>query len=140
MSQVFLKNSSHEKKEYLKTCLRRLYLKDIIERYHFRRQKALDEMSILLATCLGELISSSKLATIYKQKTKNRIDGETINNIITAFKDSFILQEAQRYDINGKRIIRTTKKYYYIDNRLKNTRCNFAFQDERADGRKSTLQ
>ena len=122
--------SGFEKEEYLKGLFETTYIKDIVERHKFRKTEALDELCTLLATCVGEQINSERLANAYKTKTKNKIDSETVNNYINAFKDSFILSEAFRYDLKGKNIITSTKKYYYVDNGLRNARLNFIFSDE----------
>lgn len=49
----------------------------------------------------------------------------------TYFKDAFILQEATRYDIRGKKEIGALRKYYFVDTGLRNSQLNFAYPDER---------
>ena len=49
----------------------------------------------------------------------------------TYFKDAFILQEATRYDIRGKKEIGALRKYYFVDTGLRNAQLNFAYPDER---------
>lgn len=120
----------NDKKEYLKGLFETTYFKDIIDRYKFRKSEALDELCTLLATCVGELINSEKLSNTYKTKTKNKIDSETVTAYINAFKDSHIIKEVNRYDVKGKAIISSTKKYYFIDNGLRNARLDFMFEDE----------
>ena len=119
-----------DRKPYLKELYETTYLKDIIERYRFKREDALDQLSILLATCVGQLINSSKLAELFRQKYGRGIDHTTIESYLNAFKDSFLLQEAPRYDVKGKRVIGSTRKFYYIDNGLRNARCDFVYDDE----------
>jgi len=118
------------KKEYLKSLFETTYFKDIIDRYHFKKTEALVELSTLLSVYVGELLNSKKLSNTYKSKTENKIDSETINFYINAFKDSYIIREVNRYDVKGKNIINSTKKYYFIDNGLKNARLDFIFDDE----------
>lgn len=60
------------------------YLKDIIERYNLKKVEALDELSILLSTMVGNLIIAKKLAIIYENQTKKII----INKVIDRFLDS----------------------------------------------------
>ena len=83
----------------------------------------------MLATCVGDLINSVKIANIYKAKTNNKIDSDTVNSYINSFIDSFIISETFRYDLKGKKIITSTKKYYYIDTGLRNARLNFIYSD-----------
>ena len=53
-----------------------------------------------------------------------------MNSYINYFIDSYIISLATRYDLKGKRIINSTKKYYYIDTGLRNARLNFIYSDE----------
>ena len=129
MPLAVLKDSENDKREYLTNLFETTYLKDIIDRYKFRKIEALDELCKILSTCVGTLINSEKLANTYKSKTKYKIDNETITSYINAFKDSHIIREANRYDVKGKAVIASLKKYYFVDNGLRNARLNFAFDD-----------
>ena len=130
MPLTVLKETEVEKKNYLINLFETTYLKDILERYKFKKSEALDELCSLLSTCVGTLINSEKLTNTYKSKTKNKIDSETVTSYINAFKDSHIIREASRYDVKGKGIISSLKKYYFVDNGLRNARLNFAYVDE----------
>ena len=130
MPLAVLKEREEDKKDYLTNLFETTYFKDIIERYKFRKAEALDELCTLLSTCVGTLINSEKLSNTYKSKTKNKIDSETVTSYVNAFKDANIIREANRYDVKGKEIISSLKKYYFIDTGLRNARLNFAFLDE----------
>ena len=130
MPLAVLKEREEDKKDYLINLFETTYFKDIIERYKFRKAEALDELCTLLSTCVGTLINSEKLSNTYKSKTKNKIDSETVTSYVNAFKDAHIIREANRYDVKGKEIITSLKKYYFIDTGLRNARLNFAFLDE----------
>jgi predicted AAA+ superfamily ATPase len=130
MPLAVLKEREEDKKDYLTNLFETTYFKDIIERYKFRKAEALDELCTLLSTCVGTLINSEKLSNTYKSKTKNKIDSETVTSYVNAFKDAHIIREANRYDVKGKKIITSLKKYYFIDTGLRNARLNFAFSDE----------
>ncbi len=118
-----------EKENYLKELFKTTYIKDIIDKRKIRKVEALDEICTLLATCVGDLINSENIAKQYKKKTNNKIDSDTVNSYINYFVDSFLLSEAFRYDLKGKNIINSTKKYYYIDTGLRNARLNFIYED-----------
>ena len=130
MPLAVLKEREDDKKNYLINLFETTYFKDIIERYKFRKEDALDELCSLLSTCVGTLMNSEKLSNSYKSKTKNKIDSETITAYINAFKDSHIIREANRYDLKGKKVISSLKKYYFVDTGLRNARLNFVYLDE----------
>lgn len=123
-------SKENEKGKYLKGLFETTYLRDIVEKKKFRKEEALDEICTLLATCVGDLINSESIAELYRKKTNNKIDVDTVNDYINAFVDSFLLSEAFRYDVKGKKIIRSTKKYYYVDTGLRNARLNFVYSDQ----------
>ncbi len=118
-----------DKENYLKSLFETTYIKDIIDRKKFKKTEALDEICTLLSTCVGDLINSEAISRLYEKKTNNRINYETVNSYINAFIDSFIISEAFRYDLKGKNIVTSTKKYYYIDTGLRNARLNFIYSD-----------
>ncbi len=118
-----------DKENYLKDLFETTYLRDIVEKNKIKKVEALDEICTMLATCVGDLINSDRIAKLYKEKTNNKIDSNTINSYINAFIDSFIITPTFRYDLKGKNIITSTKKYYYIDTGLRNARLNFVYDD-----------
>ena len=122
--------SDEEKKEYLKGLFETTYFKDIIEHNRLRRGEALDELCNIVSTSTGELLNAEKIANTYKSVCRSDIDKITIENYIGYFKDAFLLSEARRYDIKGRREIGALRKYYFTDTGLRNARLNFVFPDE----------
>ena len=58
------------------------------------------------------------------------LDKDTVKKYIDFFVDAFILREASRYDVKGNVKIGALRKYFFIDNGLRNARLNFAYDDE----------
>ena len=119
-----------EKKEYLKGLFKTTYFRDIIERNNLRRGEELDELCNIVSTSTGELLNSEKIANTFLSVRKSKIDKQTVENYIGYFIDAFILREARRYDIKGRKEIGALRKYYFSDTGLRNARLNFAFPDE----------
>jgi len=118
MPLAVLKNGI-EKENYLKDLFETTYFKDIIERKNIRKIEALDEICTMLSVCVGDLINSERIAKLYTEKTKNKIDSDTVNSYINMFIDSYIISQAFRYDIKGKNIISSTKKILLYRYRFK---------------------
>ena len=129
MPLAVLKNGI-DKENYLKELFEATYFKDIIDKNNIRKEEALDEICTLFSSCVGDLINSEKISKLYEEKTNKKIDSSTVNSYINYFIDSYIISLATRYDLKGKRIINSTKKYYYIDTGLRNARLNFIYSDE----------
>ena len=119
-----------EKESYLKELFKTTYFKDILERKKIRKVEALDELCTILSTCTGELLNSEKIANTFLSRRKEKIDKETVNTYINAFIDAFIIREAKRYDVKGRGIINSTRKYYFTDPGLRNARLDFIYPDE----------
>lgn len=119
-----------EKEEYLKGLFKTTYFKDILERNKLRKTEAMDELCTILATCTGELLNAEKLANTFLSKRREKIDKETVTSYINAFLDAFILSEAKRYDLKGRKFINSTRKYYFSDPGLRNARLDFIYPNE----------
>ena len=119
-----------DKKAYLKGLFETTYFKDILEHNNLKRSESLDELCNIISASTGSLINTKKIADTYKSVKHEDIDKRTIETYIQCFKDSFLLQEARRYDVKGREEIGALQKYYFIDVGLRNARLNFAFPDE----------
>lgn len=118
------------KKDYLKSLFETTYFRDILERNNLRKSESLDELCNILSELTGEMINSEKISNTFRSVKKENIDKQTVDKYISYFQDAFILREARRYDIKGKKEIGALKKYYFTDTGLRNARLNFAFPDD----------
>ncbi|MEE6208439.1 MAG: DUF4143 domain-containing protein, partial [Alphaproteobacteria bacterium] len=67
-----------------------------------------------VANCIGSEISIKKISdTMTSDGIK--ILPSTIETYLDAFKDAFVLYKADRYDVKGKKILKTLNKYYLVD-------------------------
>ncbi len=119
-----------DKREYLKSLFEATYFRDIIEHNQLKKSEALDELCNILSTMTGELINSEKISNTFVSVRHERIGKDTVEKYIRFFKDAFIIQEARRYDLKGRKEIGALRKYYFCDTGLRNARLNFAFPDE----------
>ena len=76
------------------------------------------------------MLNSEKIANTFLSVRKSKINKATIENYIGYFIDAFLLREARRFDIKGRKEIGALRKYYFADTGLRNARLNFAFPDE----------
>lgn len=118
------------KKDYLKRLFETTYFQDIIEHNHVKKSESLDELCNILSTATGELLNVEKIARTYQSVKKEPIDKQTVEKYIGYFEDAFILKEARRYDLKGRKEIGALRKYYFTDTGLRNARLNFVFPDE----------
>lgn len=119
-----------EKKEYLKNLFEITYFKDIIERHRLRRGEELEELCNIVSASTGELLNAERIANTFASVRKSKIDKQTVENYIGYFMDAFLLREARRYDVKGRKEIGALRKYYFSDTGLRNARLDFVFPDE----------
>ena len=94
------------------------------------KSESLDELCKILSSECGHLINSEKISNSYKSRTKDNIDKETVTRYINFFVDAFLLNPVERYDLKGKNRIGALRKYYFVDNGLRNAKLNFSSVDE----------
>ncbi len=119
-----------EKAEYLKSLFATTYFRDILERNRIAKGSALEDLCTFLSSSVGQLINADKISRTYESVTRQSVDSKTVGRYISFFLDAFLLSEAGRFDLKGRREIGALKKYYFTDLGLRNARLNFAFGDE----------
>ena len=119
-----------EKRQYLKDLFELTYFKDIIEHNHLNRGETLDELCNILSESSGQLLNATKIASTYGSVKNERVDEQTVSNYLDYFKNAFLIREARRFDLKGRKEIGALRKYYFCDTGLRNARLNFAFPDE----------
>lgn len=117
---------THEaKSSYLKNLFDETYVKDVIERNHFKNAYNLNDVLNVLASSIGSLTNVENIKNTFESKKKEKISAATISNYIQAFTEAFIISGANRYDVKGRKYISTPLKYYFVDTGLRNARLNF---------------
>ncbi len=119
-----------DKAKYLKEIFTETYLKDIKERNSIRGDAEIEELLDILSSSIGSLFSPKKLSDTFKSVKQVSIHPDTIKNYLDYFVDSFLIVQAKRYDIKGKKYINSPSKYYFSDLGLRNARLNFRQEEE----------
>ncbi len=131
MPLVWLSETHEERSRYLRDLFTRTYMKDILERHQIKNDtEVLDILLNILASSVGSLTNPSKLSKTFDSERHIKISSDTIDTYIGYFMDAFVLQRAQRYDVKGRKYIKTPVKYYYSDVGLRNARLGFRQLEE----------
>lgn len=129
MPALILKKTDEEKIKYLKDLINNTYIKDVIERNNIKNNTVIDSLFNILASSIGSLTNTTKLANTFKSNGI-KVTDVTLSNYINMLKDSFIIEQAERYDIKGKKYINSPFKYYFTDIGLRNSRINYRQQEQ----------
>ena len=119
-----------EKAEYLQRLFDEVYMRDIVERHGILQTEQMDRLLDIVSSAIGSLTNPSKLENTFASTGAGRLSAYTIKQYLEHLSDAFMLQQAQRYDIKGRKYISTPYKYYFTDLGLRNARLNFRQQEE----------
>ncbi len=122
--------TEEQKVQYLTTLFNETYIKDIVERNHIEKIQELNDIINVLASSIGSLSNPSKIEATFKSVIRSDISLNTIRQYIEYLKDAFIISEAVRYDVKGRKYIGTPVKYYFEDVGLRNARLGFRQVEE----------
>lgn len=118
---------SHERKSrYLRDLFERTYIRDVLERNKIKNDEtSLEILLDVLASGIGSLTNPSRLSNTFKSERKISLAPDTIDKYLGYFEDSYLIRKAVRYEIKGRKYIKTPSKYYYTDPGLRNARLGF---------------
>ena len=122
--------TSEQKTSYLHQLFQTTYLKDIIERNHLEKTEELEDLLNVLASSVGSLTNPSKILATFQSQLHSSLGLNTIHRYISYLEEAFMIQEARRYDVKGRKYIGTPLKYYFEDIGLRNARLDFRQPDE----------
>ncbi len=122
---VVLQNDDRDKATTLQRLFNEIYIKDILRRHKVRKQGELEDLLNILSSSVGSLTNPEKLKNAFHTVKKSVITTGTVQRYLSYFEDSFLLEEAKRYDVKGRSYINTPSKYYFSDLGLRNARINF---------------
>lgn len=122
---VVLQPTEEDKIKLLKDLWQETYLIDILNRNRIRNNAELEELLCMLASGIGGLVNPQKLSNTFKTNKNVAIGPATLKSYIEYCSDAFLIEEANRYDVKGRKYIGTPMKYYFTDLGLRNALLNF---------------
>ena len=130
MPLAVLEKDEAEKRKYLKGLHKRVYIKDIVERYKLKDDEVLEALIDALSSAVGSLTNPHNLANAAGTLMKRRTSDHTIKNYLDYLEDAYLFASAKRYDVKGKRYFENTLKFYSMDTGLRNAKLNFRQQEK----------
>lgn len=114
-----------DKMTYLKDIYQTIYIRDIIERNHLQNEEGLEQIFRVLASQMGSPVNANKIANTFLSAMNTKISARTISKYIEYLKDAFIVSEALRYDVKGRKYIGADSKFYFEDSGIRNAILGF---------------
>ncbi|MCK9413930.1 MAG: ATP-binding protein [Prolixibacteraceae bacterium] len=96
-----------------------IVLRDIVGRHNIKDLSLLEDIFKFLSVNIGNLTSFSSIVNYFKSKQK-KTNYETISSYVGFLKDTFIIHQAERFNLRGKQLLGGECKYYLNDLSFKN--------------------
>ena len=130
MPLAVLEKDETEKRKYLNGLYKRVYIKDIIERYKLKDDEVLETLIDVLSSAIGSLTNPNNLANAAASLMRRNTSHHTVKNYLDYLEDAYLFVGAKRYDVKGKRYFENTQKYYSMDTGLRNAKLNYRQQEK----------
>lgn len=114
-----------DKQNYLREIFETVYLRDVIDRNHLKNADGLRELVRILASTMGASTNVRRISNTFKTAAGIDVTPATIAKYIACLQDAFIISEALRYDVKGRKYIGTETKYYFEDLGIRNAVVEF---------------
>lgn len=101
-------------RDYLGGIYNTIVLKDVVENKKIRDVSRLESVIKFISDNIGNLTSIKKISDTMTSDGIKMLP-LTIENYLDAFRESYILYKASRYDVKGKKLLQTLDKYYLVD-------------------------
>ncbi|AEV29436.1 putative ATPase (AAA+ superfamily) [Sphaerochaeta pleomorpha str. Grapes] len=108
-----------------------IVLRDVVQRYKIRDVELLRRILNFIADSVGSTISAKRIADYFKSQARS-VDMNTVYTYLDALVSSFLITRVQRYDIQGKELLKTQEKYYLADTGLQHA--VFGYKDRHISG------
>ncbi|MBE6748779.1 MAG: ATP-binding protein [Ruminococcaceae bacterium] len=109
-----LKGQPEEIRDYLESLYNTIVVKDIVNRKKITDTMMLKSVLRFVFDNIGSPLSSKKIADTLTSNGR-KTDSKTVEKYLEALTESYIIYQAQRYNIKGKQYLKTLEKYYVVD-------------------------
>lgn len=130
LPQVALLAETEKKLQYLRNLYELTYLRDIVERNQLRNVEGMRQLVQILSSGIGSSTNPQRISNTFQSVQSVAISRHTIKDYITYLQDAFLVEEALRYDVKGRKYIGTESKYYFTDMGLRGAILDFRQQEE----------
>ena len=126
-AQYFVNLNMPDLKKQIDTYINGIYdtvvLYDVMSKKNIVNASRIKRIMKFMAGSIGSEISVKKMSDMLKDDGIV-IQPYVLDDYIDAFKDAFIWYQADRYDVRGRKVLKTQNKYYLVDMGIRNILMN----------------
>lgn len=120
--------SEHTARDILGAIYDSVIIKDVAQRFNLRDTALLEKLSRYILSTTGNLFSTNKITQVLRAEGVDT-SYSAVDNHIRALKQAFVFYEAEQENLRGKELLRPQRKFYAVDNGLRNLMHDFASID-----------
>jgi predicted AAA+ superfamily ATPase len=105
-------------RQYLRDLYNSAVLKDVVKRYKVRDVDLLERIISYTFQNIGMTFSAASIVKYFKNEQRN-VAPETVLNYLNYCMDAFLLYQARRQDVPGKKMLAINEKYYVADHGMR---------------------
>ena len=118
MSGSYIYKDIRDKYKNINDIYKTLLLRDIKQKYKIKHIDIFNKISEYLISNVSNIVSINNILKAVKQSGTN-IDYKTVAKYIGYLINAFIFYKVTRYDLAGKKYLKTNEKYYLADHAFK---------------------
>ena len=107
------------KQHYVQALKDTVLLRDIIQHYHIKDAKLLEELFSYLINNASNFLSINNIVNYYQSK-KRKVHYDTVANYIEYLCNAFLVHKVDKFNIRGKEILSGSIKFYINDLSFRN--------------------
>lgn len=110
---------------YLEGIYNTVIVKDIEERINRKNSKSVTDIALLkaiskyLSSVVGSPVSIRSITNYFKSNERTT-SPNTISNYVEALCESYLYYPVEVMDVSGKEVLKSNKKYYFVDPGIRN--------------------
>jgi len=129
LPECALMETDAQKRAYLDSLSKTIYLRDIAERYKLRNDDLLEAVTDIAMSNIGCLANPTKLTNAINSIGKLKSNETTVRKYLGYLESAFLIGHARLFNVRGHHYLDYPSKYYAVDTGIRNARLNFR-QDE----------
>ena len=118
MSGSYPYRTQEQRYQYLSNVFKTLIVRDIVQRHNVRNESALLRIAVYMMDNVSN-ITSARNITDSLNADGLKITNKTVGTYMGYLCDAFAFYKVRRYDIRGKKYLKSGEKYYLADHAFK---------------------
>lgn len=104
-----------EIRKYLENLYDSIIRRDIKKKSSKFDQKLFKDISLYIMANAGKEFSVENVVNDYHTHNKRKVSSQTIYNYLEKMEKAYLIHRCEKYDISGKRALRSNSKFYAVD-------------------------